>query len=460
MTTTKTFPRTTPSALDIDAGGVRAFVDALESTPGVEPHSLMLLRHGQVAAEGWWQPYAADRVHLLYSLSKSFTAAAVGIAVREGLIDLDATALSYFPELDVEITDERSRRIRVRHLLAMASGHREEALDRARAADPSNLVRGFLLTPPDEEPGTVFAYNQPCTYTLGAIVRRVSGGSLVDYLRPRLLDPLGVDDLAWRRDETGAELGFSGCYTTTDAVAKLGQLYLQRGVWEGERILDEDWVAAATTTQVENPAEENPDWSQGYGFQFWMARHGFRGDGAYGQFCVVLPEHDVVLAITGQSLDMQAVLDAAWQHLLPAVDRPSDTGADTALEARLASLGLPPVPGGRLPERLADVELRSRPDAILDAVTFTRDADGVRVTITDDGRSDSVPIGEGEWAIEGALAASAATQSDGTVLVALRFVETPHLLHLRVDLDAGTVGTKWKTEPLHDGPLTLRRPAA
>ena len=112
MTTTKTFPRTTPSALDIDARGVLAFVDALESTPGVEPHSLMLLRHGQVVAEGWWQPYAADRVHLLYSLSKSFTAAAVGIAVREGLIDLDATALSYFPELDDEITDERSRRIR------------------------------------------------------------------------------------------------------------------------------------------------------------------------------------------------------------------------------------------------------------------------------------------------------------------------------------------------------------
>ncbi|MBF4608246.1 serine hydrolase domain-containing protein [Curtobacterium sp. VKM Ac-1393] len=456
--TTTTFPRSTPSALDIDARGVLAFVDALESTPGVEPHSLVLLRHGQVAAEGWWQPYAADRVHLLYSLSKSFTAAAVGIAVREGLIDLDATALSYFPELDADITDERSRRIRVRHLLAMASGHREEALDRARAADPTNLVRGFLLTPPDEEPGTVFAYNQPCTYTLAALVRRVSGGSLVDYLRPRLLDPLGIDDLAWRRDESGAELGFSGCYAPTSAIAALGQLYLQRGVWDGERLLDEDWVAAATSTQVENPGEENPDWSQGYGFQFWMARHGFRGDGAYGQFCVVLPEHDVVLAITGQSLDMQAVLDAAWQHLLPAVDRPSDTGADTALEARLASLGLPPVQGGRLPEHLADVELRSRPGGILDAVTLARDADGIRLTITDDGRSESVPLGEGRWAVEGALAASAATEPEGSVLVALRFLETPHLLHLRIDLDAGTVGAKWKTEPLHDGPMTLRRP--
>jgi CubicO group peptidase (beta-lactamase class C family) len=445
--TTTTFSRTTPSARDIDARGVLAFVDALESTPGVEPHSLMLLRHGQVVAQGWWQPYAADRVHLLYSLSKSFTAAAVGIAVREGLIDLDATALSYFPELDAEITDERSRRIRVRHLLAMASGHREETLDRARAADPTNTVRGFLLTPPDEEPGSVFAYNQPCTYTLAGIVRRVSGGSLVEYLRPRLLDPLGIDDLAWRRDETGAELGFSGCYAPTSAIAALGQLYLQRGVWDGERILDEDWVAAATTTQVENPGEENPDWSQGYGFQFWMARHGFRGDGAYGQFCVVLPEQDVVLAITGQSLDMQAVLDAAWQHLLPAVAGPSDAAADTALEARLASLGLPAVRGGSL-QGLVDVGPLAHDDA------------GWRLTLDVDGGTLSVPVGEGEWLVEGPLAASGALAADGrTVLVDVRFVETPHLAHVRIDRQTGTATTVWETEPLHDGPLTLRRPA-
>jgi CubicO group peptidase (beta-lactamase class C family) len=454
---TTTFPRSTPSALGIDARGIARFLDALESTPDVEPHSIVLLRHGQVAAEGWWAPYASDRVHLLYSLSKSFTAAAVGIAVREGLVDLDATALSYFPELDADVTDERSRRIRVRHLLAMASGHREETLDRARAADPENLVRGFLRTPPDEEPGTVFAYNQPCTYTLGAIVRRVSGGSLVDYLRPRLLDPLGIDDLAWRRDDTGAELGFSGCYAPTTAIAALGQLYLQRGVWNGERILDEDWVAAATTAQVANPDEGNPDWSQGYGFQFWMARHGFRGDGAYGQFCVVLPELDVVLALTGESLDMQAVLDAAWQHLLPAVDAPDvDVAGDTGLEARLASLGLPAVAGGRLPDLAAAGPFRG--DRI-DGLAFTRDGARWRAALDVDGGTLSVLVGEGEWAVDGPLAASGAVAPEGTVLVDVRFVETPHLAHLRIDLASGTATASWATQPLHDGPLTLRRPA-
>ncbi|UBQ04115.1 serine hydrolase domain-containing protein [Curtobacterium sp. TXMA1] len=466
---TTTFPRSTPSALGIDAGGVAAFLDALESTPDVEPHSIVLLRHGRVVAQGWWAPYAADRVHLLYSLSKSFTAAAVGIAVREGLVDLDATALSWFPELDADVTDERSRRIRVRHLLAMASGHREETLQRAEATDPEDLVRGFLLTPPDEEPGTVFAYNQPCTYTLAAIVRRASGGSLVDYLRPRLLDPLGIDDLAWKRDDTGAELGFSGAYAPTAAVAALGQLYLQRGVWDGQRILDEDWVDAATSTQVENPDEENLDWRQGYGFQFWMARHGFRGDGAYGQFCVVLPEQDVVLALTGQSLDMQAVLDAAWQHLLPAIaphDRdaphaaPADgSDADVGLEARLASLGLPPVQGGHLTGAAAG---SYESDGVLEGLRLEPDTDtgGAtwRLTVDVDGGLLSFPVGQGEWAVDGPLAASAAIGADGVVDVLVRFVETPHAARLRLDPGTGTASGEWVTQPLHDGPLTLRRP--
>jgi CubicO group peptidase (beta-lactamase class C family) len=473
---TTTFPRSSPTALDIDPAGVDAFLTALETTPDVEPHSLMLLRHGSIAAEGWWAPYAPDRVHLLYSLSKSFTAAAVGIAVGDGLVDLDATALSYFPELDADVTDPRSRRIRVRHLLAMASGHRAETIDRARALDPANTVRGFLLLPPDEEPGSVFAYNQPCTYTLGAIVRRVTGGSLLDFLRPRLLDPLGIGDVAWVRDDTGAELGFSGLHATTDAIARLGQLYLQRGVWDGTRILDEEWVDAATRTQVANPDEANPDWSQGYGFQFWMARHGYRGDGAYGQFCVVLPEHDVVLAITGQSLDMQAVLDAAWTHLLPAIDRHASdqhasdqhasdqhasdqhgsdqhasdqhgtTGsADEALATRLDALALPPVSGAPLGDLGGPVRLTPSPDSevpSLTAVSIAQDAAGGswRVTLTEGSAELVATVGEGSWTHDGPLGASGARDAgDGSVLIDVRFLDTPHLLHLVCRPEVGEV---------------------
>jgi CubicO group peptidase (beta-lactamase class C family) len=460
---TTTFPRSSPTALGIDATGVTALVRALETTPGIEPHGIVLLRHGQVAAEGWWAPYSADRVHLLYSLSKSFTAAAVGIASREGLLDLDSTVISHFPELDAEITAPRSRTMTLRNILSMASGHREETLDRARAIDPENIVRGFLLLPPDQDPGTVFAYNQPCTYTLAEIVRRVSGGTLVEYLRPRLFEPLGIDQVSWKRDGTG-ELGFSGCYATTESIAKLGQLYLQRGVWDGSRILDEHWVQAATRTQVANPDEENPDWSQGYGYQFWMARHGFRGDGAYGQFCVVLPEHDVVLAMTGQSLDMQAVLDAVWEHLLPAIDRQAGSAdADASLAAVLGSLGLPPVSG----ERLATAGLEARHAFAsasgsgvpgLDAVVLEQDGEGWAVTLTQDGSAVRAPIGEGTWRVSGSTAASAAVDTEARVLVAVRFIDTPHLLWVRCDPAAGTFGARWETEPLHDRIATLHRP--
>jgi CubicO group peptidase (beta-lactamase class C family) len=168
-------PTSTPAAQGVDAAGIQAFLDALESDPAIEPHSLMLLRHGQVVAQGWWAPYAPDRLHLLYSLSKSFTATAAGFALAEGLIGLDDPVISYFPEFEADVTDPRSRAMLVRHVASMASGHVEETLDRARAQDREELVRGFLLVPPDQDPGTVFAYNQPATYTLAAIVQRVTG---------------------------------------------------------------------------------------------------------------------------------------------------------------------------------------------------------------------------------------------------------------------------------------------
>ncbi|WP_219815343.1 serine hydrolase [Rathayibacter sp. AY1B5] len=264
----RSLPRSTPSARSVDAEGVLAFVEAVEAAPGVELHGLMIVQGGDVVAEGWWAPYSAERLHLFYSLSKSFTSTAVGLAVAEGLVDLDATVLSYFPELDAEVTDPRSRAIRVRHVLAMASGHSAETIDRAEALDPVDLVRGFLLLPPEQEPGSVFAYNQPCTFAAAAIVQRVSGQSLTDYLRPRLLDPLGIGDVAWQRDDSGRELGYSGLHATTEAAAALGLLYLQEGRWGDRRILSPEWVAEATRAHVPTHEDGGPDWQQCYGFQF------------------------------------------------------------------------------------------------------------------------------------------------------------------------------------------------
>nr|WP_218886435.1 serine hydrolase domain-containing protein [Kineococcus aurantiacus] len=446
--------RSAPSSRGVDARGIASFVDALENIPGVEPHSLVVVRHGDVVAEGWWAPFRPDRPHLLYSLSKSFTSTALGFAVAEGLVDLDATVLSYFPEFDAEVTDDRSRRILVRHVANMASGHREETLDRAAQDPDGDLVRGFLKIRPDAEPGTLFCYNQPCTFAVSAIVQRASGQGLLEFLRPRLLEPLGVDPstLGWLRDGQGRELGWSGFHAPTELIAKLGKLYVQNGSWEGRQLLPGSWVSEATRSHIDNASfNDNPDWQQGYGFQFWVARHGYRGDGAYGQFCVVLPEQDTVVAITSQSPDMQAVLDAAWEHLLPALGAqlPEDAAAhDEALARRLSALALPPVDG----PAVADGEFTAAPGS--EPASLTRVVlSGGELALHDSGEVLTARVGHGAWEDSGPLSVSG-----GGSRVDVRFAETPHLLHL--ELDGERFRARWETSPLHGPALSvLRRPA-
>ena len=223
----------------------------------------MLLRNGHVVTEGWWAPYTPERVHLLYSLSKSFASTAAGFAVAEGLLDLDRTVLSYFPELDGEVTDERSRSMLVRHVAAMASGHDTETIEQAFAHDPDDRSEASCGSRRSTSPATWFAYNQPCTYSLAAIVQRESGQSLVDYLTPRLFAPLGIGRVGWQQHPPGRALGFTGLHATTDAIAKLGQLYLQRGWWGDRRLLPEEWVDAATSVQVSQPAGGQPGLAPG-----------------------------------------------------------------------------------------------------------------------------------------------------------------------------------------------------
>ncbi|MFE6360532.1 serine hydrolase domain-containing protein [Streptomyces sp. NPDC057806] len=451
--TTRALPAGPPASQGVDASGVHAFLDALESDPDIEPHSLMIMRHGCLVASGWWAPYTAERPHLLYSLSKSFTSTAAGFAVAEGLLDLDAPVLSYFPEFDADVTDPRSRAMLVRHVASMASGHEAETLDRARALDPDELVRGFLRIPPDRDPGTVFAYNQPTTYTLAAIVQRLTGQSLTDYLRPRLLDPIGIGEVAWLRDRAGRDLGFSGLHAPTDAILRLGQLYLGGGMWDGRRVLPASWAAEATRPHTAN--DDGPmsgeDWRQGYGLQFWMSRHGYRGDGAYGQFCLVLPEQDVVIATTAATVAMQKLLDMVWTHLLPAF-RPGPLSgreaADAALAERLAGLALPPAVGKPAPEGWSSVAFAS--DWISAEVTAT--ADGHRLTLVEDGERLELRLADSGWSIAEEpvpTAVSGGWTDAGTLEVEVIFLETPHRLAVTCSLPDRTCTARWRTQPLH-----------
>ncbi|MFF8875026.1 serine hydrolase domain-containing protein [Streptomyces massasporeus] len=471
-------PASGPAAQGVDASGVHAFLDALEAAPEIEPHSVMIMRHGHLVASGWWAPYTPTRLHLLYSLSKSFTGTAAALAEADGLIDFDAPVISYFPEFEADITDPRSRAMLVRHVASMASGHRRDTVDEAFGRDPAEPVRGFLRLPPDEDPGTVFAYNQPATYTLAAIVQRVTGQSLGDYLRPRLLDPLGIGEVAWRRDRAGRELGFSGLHATTDAVARLGLLYLCDGLWEGRRLLPQGWAARASQPRIPTAGAmgdvDRQDWDRGYGYQFWTSRHGYRGDGAFGQFCLVLPEHDVVIAATSATERMQEYLNLVWEHLLPAFGPEPLTGreaADAELGERLGRLALPPAPGRPAPpERERDWTAAAFTPAQeggpVRAAGLTREADGWTLTLTGDGDRPDHPdrlalrlVGEG-WTVaeEPVPTAVSGGWTDGdTLAVEVTFLETPHRLALTCSLADRTLTAHWRTPPLHGGRLTTLR---
>ena len=474
-----TLPRSSPLEQHVNPAGILALLDALEARPDIEMHSIMLVRHGQVVAEGWWRPYSAERPHLLYSLSKSFTSTAAGFAAAEGLLDLDDTVISHFPELDAQVTDPGSRSMRIRHIASMASGHAAETWGQALARDPSEPVRGFLLIPPDQPPGSVFAYNQPCTYTLASIVQRKAGMPLTQYLRPRLFDPLGIGVVGWHT-LAGREVGFTGLHARTEDVAKLGQLYLQRGRWNGTQLLSEKWVAEATSKHIDNPNQSNPDWRQGYGFQFWMSRHGYRGDGAFGQFCVVLPQHDAVVVTTTATLDMQAVLDAVWMHLLPAFDQSSaDVSQADLLARRLGGLELEAYQAEAEPSQwdpwlgepfhIAPADRDPQMQLTFTSVGLQRTASGLQVTLHE-GVDNAISFGVGSrgWTVSSPsdaqgkpipVASAGGWSSQKLLRVEVIFLETPHRLDIVCALDDRCARVDWRLPPLGGARLhELRSP--
>jgi CubicO group peptidase (beta-lactamase class C family) len=469
----------------VDAHGIGRFVDAVEGSSAQSLHSLMIVRHGCVVAAAWWEPYAADRRQLLYSLSKSFTATALGVALGQGLVCLDDPVLAYFPEWDSEV-DARVGRILVRHVASMASGHTEDMWLAALTADSADPVRGFLHLPPAREPGSVFAYNQPATHTLATILQRATGQTLTQYLHQHVLGPLGAEDVNWVQYPAGQDIGFTGLHATTATVALLGQLYLQRGRWHDQQLLSQQWVAEATSGRVPTSPRVDltegaprPDWEQGYGYQFWVSRHGYRGDGAYGQFCLVLPDQDAVVAITSESLDTQELLGAAWEHLLPAFSptHPLDGAADRQLADRLSSLAVPSFEAAAQPgtgaARWADVVFSPATGQCLQQPSL------LQVKVSADDGAWRLSLQEAEHALTGRFTAGTWTVDEvqiapGEVVpiactggwtgparlrVDVIFLETPHRLVLTCRLEDLSFDARWATVPLHAASLShLRAP--
>lgn len=336
-------PRSSPEQQGIASAQLLAFVEAADKEIDTM-NSFVLVRHGQVVAEGWWAPYNRDTPHVLYSLSKSFTSTAVGFALAEGKLNLDDPVLKFFPDEAPADPPPNLRAMRVRDLLRMNTGNQSEAP--IRVDDPSKQnetwVKTFLSHSVPFKPGTHFLYNSPATYMLSAIVQKVTGLTVLEYLRPRLFEPLGFKNPVWVSSPQGISAGAYGLSVRTEEIARFGELYLRKGMWNGKQLIPSTWVEQATAIQTSTGSAPTSDWDQGYGYQFWRSRHNsFRGDGAFGQYCLVIPELDAVVAITSGVRNMQQVMNLVWDKLLPVMKPgrlPENPAARRQLEARLAAL--------------------------------------------------------------------------------------------------------------------------
>ena len=353
------FPAATPESVGIASPALLRMMKRLAVVEYL--NSIIVLRHGRSVLECWLEPYERTTPHQLFSLSKSFTSCAIGLAQAEGRLKITDKLVSFFPEYDGCITDPRMRQATLQDLLTMRSGHLVACATKYMAGQ-QDWVEAYLASPLDVEPGTQFTYNSGATYMLSAVIRKVTGGNVREYLIPRLFEPLGIVPGIWECCPRGINFGGWGLSLTTDDLAKFAQLLLRHGQWNGRQLLPADYLAEATRVHSDNSMNTLPDWRSGYGYQFWVSRHGYRGDGAAGQFAVVLKEHDLCIVTTSCVTNMQAMLDAFWEELLPAlspVPLPEDPAAQRELQEYLAGMKIRP-PEGAAVSRHDDALFRFR----------------------------------------------------------------------------------------------------
>lgn len=276
-----------------------------------EVHSIHLLHHGETVLRIAIPPYKADDKRESYSLSKTFIATAIGVLVTDGKLSLDARIVDLFPDKCPEVISENLGKMRLRHVLSMNTGH--EACTMTRIAFADDAVRAFLALDVEFEPGTHFTYNTGASCILACLVEKITGMPALDYLTAKVLIPMGITGVSWLTVSGGQSQGGCGIHVSCDDIARLGQLYLNGGVWNGKRFLSEEWVREATSKISDNTGNGSPDWCAGYGFQIWQnAREGYRGDGAFGQLMVVFPERDMVVAIQGLLGDMWGEVESVY----------------------------------------------------------------------------------------------------------------------------------------------------
>ena len=445
------FTRVTPESEGVDSKGLVDFVKAAKNSD-LEWHSFKILRRGKVLAEGHWNPFKEEYKHTLYSLSKSFTGTAIGLAVREGLITVEDQVISFFPnDLPSEV-GEKLKNIKIKHLLTMNSGHETDTMGPMRSNENQSWVASFLAHPLVFEPGTHFLYNTGATYMLGAIIHSKTGQNLVEFLKPRFFDKLEINGDDWEVSPQGLNTAGYGLRVKTEDIAKLGQFYLQYGTWKGEEILSTEWVEEASRKHTESQ-EGDGDWSQGYGYQFWRCKPepGFyRGDGAFGQYCIIIPQYDMTIAVTSESWDMGKSMQIIWDNVLPSIKEealPANEAANAELKELCQNLSIETPTWHRTSPKSADFNEKVYKAVAneygIKSLTFDiADDQGQLVFETDNGENkllfgienwitndayavNNFPVA-GRIHVPSLIAATATWMDDNTLQINRKFVEAIH----------------------------------
>lgn len=446
-------PRSTPEQQGISSAGISRFLNNIRDS-GQEFHSIMILRHGHVVAEGWWAPYSAEHRQQLYSLSKSFTGTAIGLAVAEKRLTVEDAVISFFPNDLPAVLSDNLASLKVKHLLSMSVGHAKDSiLLLEQSPEGTSWEKTFLSLPVVYKPGSQFMYNSGASYMLSSIIKKITGLSANHYLQPRLYQPLDIVGATWTENAEGVNMGASHLRIKTEDIAKLGQLYLQNGVWNGKKLLSREWVASASGKQMES-GKYDSSWGYGYGYQFWLnPPGGFRADGAYGQYSMVLPALDAVVAITSESADKETTMQLVWKKLLPEMTDaplPENAAAYRNLQQELKALAYEPPKLGMESSVINEI---SGKDFLLDKNVFNAKAVSFRFagntcvfTLKEEGKPDIIITnGINHWIRKGnrkpdahslfslrridfdsIVAASATWVNDHTLLLTWRFIETVH----------------------------------
>ncbi|MBS7315639.1 MAG: serine hydrolase [Clostridiaceae bacterium] len=335
-------PRCTPEEVGIHSADILKLVRDLEQS-GTEMHSLMILRHGKVCAEGWWSPYAQGTVQALQSFTKTVTGAAYGAAEQLGLLDLNERVLDIFPEYAHLTRGSYWDELRLYHLMTMSAG-----MDRMYPVKAEDWQPGFFTIPIANKPGSTMFYNSSACSLVGSCVRKRSGKSLLEFLREHVFSKIGIDSdrVKWLTHPDGQENGSGGIMMTTEDDARLIQLYLQHGMWNGEQVISRRWADMAVQLQNGHVARTGENCALGYGGMMWIRENCFYADGGMGQYGIGFPEKDMVIVITetiASAEANEAVTRLAFRFDRCVQEEPLPTNdADCAqLRAYLGALSLP-----------------------------------------------------------------------------------------------------------------------